>query len=151
MPDDVLLASQSCGRTKAPKTLGTAAFKAISTRTVVADGATMNFLRRRNVGHESANGKPEGGDKPDEPETDGEFHIMGERRVAQLVKKPSGGKRRTAWIFGLGGIFGIGIAAFFVGNNDMLDLTMLQDLNLDSIMDVLPAGMLSEARSFQVS
>ena len=55
------------------------------------------------------------------------------------------------WIFGLGGVFGIVVAALFAGHNEMLDLAMLQDLNLDSILDVLPAGMISEARDFQVS
>jgi phospholipid:diacylglycerol acyltransferase len=109
----------------------------------------MNFLRRRNVA-ESANHNASVS-KPEAPETDGEFHILGDKKLEHIVKKPKGGKRRTAWIFALGGIFGLAIAAFFVGPNDYLDLTMFQDLKMDSIFDVLPAGMLREARDFQVS
>lgn len=110
----------------------------------------MNFLRRRNVG-DSANYKADATvSKPEAPETDGQFHILGDRKLENLAKKPKGGKRRTAWIFALGGIFGLAVAAFFVGSNDYLDLTMFQDLNMDSIFDVLPAGMLREAKDFQV-
>lgn len=111
----------------------------------------MNFLRRRNL-VESTNHKAEAiTSKPEAPETDGEFHILGDKKLEKLNKKPKGYKRRTAWIFTLGGLFGLAIAAFFVGNNDYLDLTVFQDLKLDSIFDVLPAGMLREAQDFQVS
>lgn len=88
--------------------------------------------------------------EPEAPETDGEFHILGDKKLENLVKKPKGGKRRTAWIFALGGIFGLAVAALLVGSNDYVDLTMFQDLNMDSIFDVLPAGMLREAKDFQV-
>lgn len=113
----------------------------------------MNFLRRRNVG-DSSNTPDHKADatvsEPEAPETDGEFHILADKKLKTLVKSPKGGKRRTAWIFALGGIFGLAVAAFFVGSNDYLDLTMFQDLNMDSIFDVLPAGMLREAKDFQV-
>lgn len=33
----------------------------------------------------------------------------------------------------------------------MMDLAMLRDMNLDSIMDVLPAGLIKDARDLQVS
>ncbi|TID22114.1 Phospholipid:diacylglycerol acyltransferase [Venturia nashicola] len=109
----------------------------------------MNFLRRRNVG-DAANQKADATvSEPEAPETDGEFHILGDKKLENLVKSPKGGKRRTAWIFALGGIFGLAVAAFFVGSNDYLDLTKFQDLNMDSIFDVLPAGMLREAKDFQ--
>jgi hypothetical protein len=112
----------------------------------------MNFLRRRNVGDQPTNHKAGATvSTPEAPETDGEFHILGDKKLKKLDKKPKGGKRRTAWIFVMGGIFGLAIAAFFVGDNDYLDLTMFQDLKMDSIFDVLPAGMLSDARDFQVS
>lgn len=65
-------------------------------------------------------------------------------------RKPKGGKRRNAWVFGLGGLFGIVVAVYFAGNAEVLDLSYLKDLNLDSILDVLPAGMIKEAHDFQV-
>jgi phospholipid:diacylglycerol acyltransferase len=111
----------------------------------------MNFLRRRNVVETSNHKAGATVSKPEEPETEGEFHILGDKKLENLVKKPKGGKRRTAWIFALGGIFGLAIAAILVGPNDYLDLTMFQDLNMDTIFDVLPAGMLREAKDFQVS
>ncbi|KAF2402270.1 Phospholipid:diacylglycerol acyltransferase [Trichodelitschia bisporula] len=52
-------------------------------------------------------------------------------------------------MFICGGLFGICVAAFFVGNSDLLDLTALADMNLESILDVLPAGMIREAKEFQ--
>jgi phospholipid:diacylglycerol acyltransferase len=67
-------------------------------------------------------------------------------------KKVKGTKRRFAWIFTLGGLFGLILAAFLANNNDWIDIaSALTDLNLDQILDVLPAGFLNEAREFQVS
>lgn len=114
-------------------------------------GHIMNFLRRRNVAESAHHKASVTVTEPEAPETNGEFHILGDKKLETLIKKPKGGKRRTAWIFALGGIFGLAIAAFLVGPNDYLDLTMFQDLNMDAIFDVLPAGMLSEAKDFQVS
>ncbi|KAF2753735.1 LACT-domain-containing protein [Pseudovirgaria hyperparasitica] len=67
----------------------------------------------------------------------------------EKAKKAKGSKRRNFWIFGLGGIFGLASAAFFAGNQDMLDMEPFKDLSLDSIMDVLPAGLISDARELQ--
>ena len=39
----------------------------------------------------------------------------------------------------------------FASNNDMIDLSSITDMNLDSIMDVLPAGLIKDARAIQVS
>ena len=61
-------------------------------------------------------------------------------------------KRRNAWIFGLGGLFGVLVALFFAGNNDVLDLHQaLKNVNLDSLMDVLPVGFVKDAEELQVS
>ena len=43
------------------------------------------------------------------------------------------------------------VAAFFAGNQDYLDLKALADLNLDSLLDVLPAGLIKDAQDLQVS
>jgi phospholipid:diacylglycerol acyltransferase len=107
----------------------------------------MNILRRRNAAHASS--VPSGTDSPDDAQ-DQTYRVVPVQKLHKLTK-PRGSKRRTAWIFGLGGIFGIVVAAFFAGHNEMLDLAAFQDLNLDSIMDVLPAGLISDAKDFQVS
>lgn len=113
----------------------------------------MSELRRRIV---SVFG---GGDSPastpsisreNSPAPD-DYKVVPAQQYKSLTKKPKGTKRRNFWIFGLGGLFGIVTAGFFASSNDMMDLAMLRDMNLDSIMDVLPAGLIKDARDLQVS
>ncbi|KAI9722842.1 MAG: hypothetical protein M1828_004408 [Chrysothrix sp. TS-e1954] len=68
---------------------------------------------------------------------------------AHLKRPQKGSKRRIAWIFGLGGLFGILVALYFAGNNEMIDLAMLKDMNFESLMDVLPASFISDAQELQ--
>jgi hypothetical protein len=68
----------------------------------------------------------------------------------KLLSRPTfgiGSKRRHAWVFVLGGIFGVLLAAFLAKNNDLIDLA---GLNLEGIVDVLPAGFMSDLYEFQV-
>lgn len=72
-------------------------------------------------------------------------------KINKTLKKPKGSSKRSfAWIFGLGGLFGVFVAAFFAKENDMIDMAWLESMNLDSVMDVLPAGLMQDARAFQV-
>jgi len=71
--------------------------------------------------------------------------------LSSSSKKGNGSKRRNFWIFGLGGLFGIILAGFFASNNEFMDLTSFNNMNLDSILDVLPAGLINDARDLQVS
>jgi phospholipid:diacylglycerol acyltransferase len=107
----------------------------------------MNFLRRRNVGS-----SPSDPPREETPDSEEDNRVVPAKKLHGLAKKHGrGSKRRTAWIFVLGGIFGIVVAVLFVGHNEMIDLVGLQDFNLDSIMDVIPAGILSDAKQLQVS
>ena len=77
-------------------------------------------------------------------------------KLTQKVRRHGGGsKRRNAWVFGLGGLFGIFVAGFFAtstGSLDRLaDMAGLGDLTLDSILDVLPAGLIRDIQNMQVS
>lgn len=111
----------------------------------------MNILRRRKAGPDDK-GPPSHTEIPHTPSNDHtDYRILPAQKLHEIVHKPKGTKRQKAWIFGLGGIFGIVIAALFANHNQIIDLAAIQDLNLDSFMDVLPAGILSDARSFQVS
>jgi len=83
--------------------------------------------------------------------TPDDYKVVPAQQYKSLTKKPKGTKRRNFWIFGLGGLFGIVAAGLFASSNDMMDLAMLRDMNLDSIMDVLPAGLIKDARELQVS
>lgn len=60
-------------------------------------------------------------------------------------------KRRNGLIFGLGGIFGIFVALFFANQNEVISLDALLDLNIDSLIDVIPAGIVRDAKEFSVS
>lgn len=67
----------------------------------------------------------------------------------KYVPKPRS-KRRNGLIFALGGIFGIFVALFFANQQEVISLDSLMDLNLDSLIDVIPQGIVKDAREFSV-
>ena len=69
--------------------------------------------------------------------------------LKKLTQKKS--KRRQSLVFGLGGLFGILIALFFAQKHDVINFEGLMDLNLESLIDVIPAGMVRDARDITVS
>lgn len=70
-------------------------------------------------------------------------------KVKQLVIKPRS-KRRNGFIFVLGGLFGVFIALFFANQQEVINLDGLMDLNIDSLIDVIPQGIMRDAREFSV-
>lgn len=72
----------------------------------------------------------------------------------EKVAKHRGRKRRNVWVFAIGGLFGVlaaGIFASPTGSIDRLvDMAGWNDLNLDSILDVLPAGLIKDVQQLQV-
>jgi len=69
-------------------------------------------------------------------------------KLKSQPKNKSSVKKR--YIFGLGGLFGLLLAGFFAKDADVFDLSQLQNMNLDSIIDVLPAGLIRDAHELQV-
>ena len=67
----------------------------------------------------------------------------------QIILKPRS-KRRNGLIFALGGLFGIFIALFFANQQEVISLDSLMDLNLDALIDVIPQGIVKDAREFSV-
>ncbi|PKS07092.1 hypothetical protein jhhlp_005690 [Lomentospora prolificans] len=66
---------------------------------------------------------------------------------AEVVQeKPKTRKRRNTFIFLLGSLFGIVAAGFFASTNDLIDFPELSDLSMDSLLDVLPAGIVKDYR-----
>ena len=59
-------------------------------------------------------------------------------------------KRRTGLIFGLGSLVGVLIALFFANKQEVIRLEGLIDFNLDSFLDVIPAGIVKDARDITV-
>jgi phospholipid:diacylglycerol acyltransferase len=104
----------------------------------------MNFLRRRHGRAAAPNHSRD--DTPDREVLVSTKHL----RTLQNQTSPKGTKRRYAWIFTLGGLFGLVLAAFFANNNDLIDLAALGDFNLEPLLDVLPSGLIRDAKEFQV-
>ena len=69
----------------------------------------------------------------------------------QLEKLKSNKSRKRPWaLFSLGGIFGILIAAFFAQRHEVISLEGLVDFNLDSLIDVIPAGIVKDVKDITV-
>jgi phospholipid:diacylglycerol acyltransferase len=107
-----------------------------------------SLLRKRVPGTSDSNANPPHQGAPEKAEED---------RLAPVSKSKSSGhrehktrKRRNGFIFFLGGLFGIVVAGFFAGRSDLIDFPELGDLSMDSLMDVLPAGFLKDARDLAV-
>lgn len=111
----------------------------------------MSSLRRRIFGS-SGDSTPTSRSSSPTPAGGDELQVIPDKELKKLSKTghKTGRKRWNAWIFGLGGLFGVAVAAFFAGNNEMLDLRAIADVNLDSILDVLPAGLVKDAQDLQV-
>jgi phospholipid:diacylglycerol acyltransferase len=113
----------------------------------------MSFLRRRFGGANLAPDSPiesrEPSPSPGQPRPSHLRVITAEQ--LHTLKKKGKSKRKNAWIFGLGGLFGLVVAGFFASNNEMIDLKSLEGMNLDSILDALPASFVSNAQQLQVS
>lgn len=59
-------------------------------------------------------------------------------------------KRRNGLVFTLGGLFGVLLAGMVANKNDLIELPEMRDFSLDSLVDVLPAGFMREARELSV-
>ena len=72
--------------------------------------------------------------------------------VSQIVtaKHRRTRKRRNGLMFFLGGLFGIVVAGFFARRNDLIEFPELGELSMDSLLDVLPAGFVMDAKDLVV-
>ncbi|KAL9090804.1 MAG: hypothetical protein Q9159_001745 [Coniocarpon cinnabarinum] len=117
-----------------------------------------NILRRRIIGSDTPTSEPSSRTpSPALPADEGEDERVSVpleklNKLNEHLRKSSqqkGKKRRTAWIFGFGSLVGIIIALFLGPTSDVLDLAVLKQMNLDSLLDVLPAGLLQDAQDLQ--
>lgn len=92
-------------------------------------------------------------------EDGGDFKIIPKQKLEKLKKEVKavqgkGHKRRNFWVFALGGVFGILLAGFFASSNGSLDqlvnMAGMKDMNLDSLLDILPAGVIRDVQNLQV-
>jgi phospholipid:diacylglycerol acyltransferase len=99
-----------------------------------------SFLRKRILGGPSREGTP-----PEKSEDVPVSKILKDHKGLQ-----KGIKRRNGLIFFMGGLFGLVAAGFFAGRSDLIDFPDMGDLSMDSLMDILPAGFVTDARDLAV-
>lgn len=105
-------------------------------------------LRRRAFG----GGKSQDTNAQDSmPEKAEEVRLAPVSKIITNKSSNKGHKRRNGIIFFLGGLFGILAAGFFAQKNDLIDFPEFGDLSMDGILDVLPAGLIKDARDLSVS
>ena len=103
----------------------------------------MASLRRRIFGDSPT--IPSRDPSPDKGE---KLTLVSTARLKSLTKKRS--KRRNGFVFGLGGLFGILVAVFFANRHDVINFEGLMELNLDSLIDAIPAGVVKDAKDITV-
>lgn len=104
----------------------------------------MSSLRRRLLGDSSTEPSRDPSPVKGEP-----VALVPAAHLKKLTKKRS--KRGQGLIFTLGGLFGIVVAAFFAQRHDVINLEGLMDVNLESLMDAIPAGIVKDAKDLTVS
>ncbi len=105
----------------------------------------MASLRRRIVGDPSS-AEPSRDPSP----TKGEPVTLVPASQLERLTKKRWSKRRQVLIFGLGGLFGVVIAALFANHHDVINLEGLMDMNIESLLDVIPAGIVNDAKDITV-
>lgn len=108
----------------------------------------MSALRRRFLGGSST-----------EPSRDVTSERGKEQRLVPISKLRNltqktlkSWKRRSGLIFGLGGLFGIVVAVFFVKHQDVVSFNGFMDTKFyENLLDVIPAGIVKEATDLQVN
>jgi phospholipid:diacylglycerol acyltransferase len=72
-------------------------------------------------------------------------------RKVDMLHAPKGRKRRFGLFFILGLLFGLIVAGFLAKSNDLIDFPGIGELSMDSLLDVLPAGLVKDMRDLVVS
>ena len=106
------------------------------------------MLRPRFLGGKASEGSSEPSREPT-PGKSEEVQLVSAARLRDLKSKKLP-KRRIGLFFGLGGLFGVLVAAFFAQKSDVINLEGLLDLNLDSLIDVVPASIVKDAKDITV-
>jgi len=78
----------------------------------------------------------------------GEVQLVPVSKIKSSKHKQEGGKRRNGLIFFLGGVVGIIAAGLFARSNDLIEFPEFG--SMDSILDVLPANVVQDARGLIV-
>ena len=114
----------------------------------------MSTLRRRFLGTPSPSPSP--ARTPTNGDTDiqelEDLKLVSSAKLHELKKGAKHShKRRNSLIFILGGLFGVCAALFTAQKQEVFNFEGILDLNLDSLIDVIPAGVIKDAKDLTVS
>ncbi|KAK3384782.1 Lecithin:cholesterol acyltransferase-domain-containing protein [Podospora didyma] len=102
-----------------------------------------NTLRRRvPATHDEVETASESPTPRDESPVGDDEHV----KVVHHRSKAKTKKRKTTFIFFLGSLFGIIAAGFFAKSNDLIGFPDIGELSMDSLFEVLPAGLVKDMR-----
>ena len=106
----------------------------------------MSSLRRRILGDSSSTEHSrDPSSSKGEPVT-----LVPASQLKKFTSKGRWSKRRQGLLFGLGGLFGLVLAALFANHHDVISLEGLLDVNLESLLDVIPVGIVNDAKDLTV-
>ncbi|KAK5070529.1 phospholipid:diacylglycerol acyltransferase [Lithohypha guttulata] len=83
-----------------------------------------------------------------DPDHGDEVKLISKAKLEKLeeITKTKGSKKRyTLWFF-LGGLLGLFIALYLAQQQEVIKLEGLLDVNLDSLMDIIPAGIVKDVK-----
>lgn len=111
----------------------------------------MSSSLRRRVAGDTSQDSPSADDQNRAAKDSSSSSPAPKSSSSSLKKSNRGSKRWNLFVLGIGGVLGIVAAGWFAQNNEMIDLAAIAELNLETIADILPAGLLQDAKDLQVS
>lgn len=105
----------------------------------------MSGLRRR-FGRVFNSTPPSSRDTTPDPAKGDEIKLVSKAKYDKLTQKKSS-RRRSTLYFILGGLLGLVAALFLAEQQDVIKLEGLFDVNLDSLMDVIPSSIVKDAKA----
>ena len=110
--------------------------------------SAMSELRRR-AGKVFSEASSEPPSRDATPDPGDEVRVVPVKELKRLTKSKK--SRRKSWlIFSLGGLFGLLLAVFFAHQQQVIKLEGLLDVNLDSLFDAIPAGIVRDVKDLSV-
>ncbi|EXJ59573.1 phospholipid:diacylglycerol acyltransferase [Cladophialophora yegresii CBS 114405] len=106
----------------------------------------MSTLRRRivNILRDSPTPSPDQS-RDGTPDPNEEVSVVPTKKLEKLTKRRHS-KRRSGLTFGLGGVLGLMLALLLAQSQDIVKLEGLLEVNLDSLLDAIPAGIVNDVK-----
>lgn len=105
-------------------------------------------LRRRALG--AADNSSESSSPAPTPRDESPVKPGDKVKIIHHESPPKMRKRRNTFIFLLGSLFGLIAAGLLAKNNDLIELPEIGELSMDSLFEVLPAGLMTDMKDLVV-